>query len=203
MTFQEMFELTGINQKAMKEKVEKFFSTPESFIFDYRQLENQLTQSQIKKIKSLSSVIGNKNYKAIVREKVNNSYNVVGSVLLEYPELLHLETEKFVVLVTDRHLDVIDKIEFSIHDNGSVPITISHIVRRVLMNEKAAAIFTAHNHPSGCVTPSMDDERTNRQLLEAVNIFGIQNPDNIIIGKQGNQVCFYSCRECREEKIQL
>jgi DNA repair protein RadC len=46
----------------------------------------------------------------------------------------------------------------------------------------AAAIIVAHNHPSGDPTPSAEDLRSTRQLVETGKIVGIQLLDHIVIG---------------------
>lgn len=48
---------------------------------------------------------------------------------------------------------------------------------------KAVAIVMAHNHPSGEVTPSDDDVKITRQLVQAGKILGIRLLDHVIITK--------------------
>jgi DNA repair protein RadC len=49
------------------------------------------------------------------------------------------------------------------------------------LRAKASAIFVAHNHPSGDLTPSPEDLRTTRRLVEAGNLLGIRVLDHILI----------------------
>lgn len=53
----------------------------------------------------------------------------------------------------------------------------------------AAAIILCHNHPSGDTTPSAEDIRITRQLVEAGKIIDIKVLDHIIIGRKSDQVC--------------
>lgn len=46
----------------------------------------------------------------------------------------------------------------------------------------AAAIIVAHNHPSGEVSPSLDDQKLTRCLVSAGSFMGIPVLDHIIIG---------------------
>ena len=46
----------------------------------------------------------------------------------------------------------------------------------------AAAIITAHNHPSGDVHPSDDDERLWERLTKAGKLLGIAVLDHLIVG---------------------
>ena len=58
-------------------------------------------------------------------------------------------------------------------------------VFREAIRMAAAAIIVAHNHPSGDPTPSAEDVRATRQLVETGKIVGIQVLDHVVIG--GNQ----------------
>lgn len=48
--------------------------------------------------------------------------------------------------------------------------------------KNAASIFVAHNHPSGLATPSADDIKLTKGIVEAGKIIGIPCLDHIIIG---------------------
>ena len=45
----------------------------------------------------------------------------------------------------------------------------------------AAAIILAHNHPSGDLAPSADDETLTRKLVESGKILGIEVLDHLIV----------------------
>ena len=47
----------------------------------------------------------------------------------------------------------------------------------------AAAVVVAHTHPSGDPTPSAEDIRITRQLVDAGRILGIKLLDHVIIGR--------------------
>lgn len=61
----------------------------------------------------------------------------------------------------------------------------------------SSAIICAHNHPSSDVTPSAEDIRITRQLIEAGRIIDIKVLDHVIIGRPGpeGQPAFMSMRE--------
>ena len=50
---------------------------------------------------------------------------------------------------------------------------------------KAAAIILAHNHPSGDCTPSPEDIRVTRKLIDAGNVMDIPVYDHVIVGRAG------------------
>jgi DNA repair protein RadC len=54
----------------------------------------------------------------------------------------------------------------------------------------------AHNHPSGDPTPSAEDLRVTRQLVDAARMIGVQLLDHIIIGRPAEgRAAFLSLRE--------
>lgn len=53
---------------------------------------------------------------------------------------------------------------------------------RVAIGYNAASVIVAHNHPSGDPTPSGDDIRITKRLLEAGQILDIPITDHVIIG---------------------
>ena len=69
-------------------------------------------------------------------------------------------------------------------------------VLRPAIVENASAVILAHNHPSGDPTPSAEDIRITRQLVEAGKIVDIKVLDHIIIGRPGeDNRAFLSMRE--------
>ena len=52
--------------------------------------------------------------------------------------------------------------------------------------ESAAAIILVHNHPSGDPTPSAEDIRITKQIVEAGRILGILVTDHVIIGRESD-----------------
>jgi DNA repair protein RadC len=65
------------------------------------------------------------------------------------------------------------------------------------IRSSCAAIVLVHNHPSGDPSPSAEDVRITRQLVEAGKVVDIEVLDHIIIGRamQGRSVDFFSMRE--------
>lgn len=60
------------------------------------------------------------------------------------------------------------------------PFYAREVVRRGL-ELGAASLILVHNHPSGDPTPSSDDRRRTRDLIEAARLFDIQVVDHLII----------------------
>lgn len=53
------------------------------------------------------------------------------------------------------------------------------------ITDRATAIIVAHNHPSGKLTPSPEDLRTTRSIVEAGKLLGIKVLDHVIFGRDG------------------
>ncbi len=91
--------------------------------------------------------------------------------------------EMFVVLSLDMKNRVIDRTLVSL---GTVNATVCHpreVFRPAIMNG-AVSVIVAHNHPSGDPTPSAEDMKITRQLVEAGKIIGIPVLDHIVIGRE-------------------
>lgn len=55
-------------------------------------------------------------------------------------------------------------------------------VFRLAVMKGMANIILGHNHPSGSIEPSEEDQRITRRLIEAGRILGIEVLDHVIIG---------------------
>lgn len=65
-----------------------------------------------------------------------------------------------------------------------------------VMTHRAAAAIVAHNHPSGDPTPSQEDLRITRQLVETARIMDLRLLDHVIIGQaREDRVGYLSLRE--------
>jgi DNA repair protein RadC len=61
-------------------------------------------------------------------------------------------------------------------------VRISEILRPAI-RANAAAIIVAHNHPSGDSTPSPEDVRVTKAVVEAAELLDIDVLDHLIIGR--------------------
>ena len=90
--------------------------------------------------------------------------------------------EMFIVFDLNAKNNVIDKRVATV---GILDASLVHpreVFRGAILNG-AAAIVLCHNHPSGEPTPSAEDVRITRQLIEAGRIIDIRVLDHIIIGR--------------------
>lgn len=93
----------------------------------------------------------------------------------------HEEIEQLVVIYLDTKCrKITDKVLFSGTVNRSL-ISPREIFIEALKNN-AVNIIVLHNHPSGDATPSRDDIKSTKRLIEAGRLIGISLIDHIIIG---------------------
>ena len=92
--------------------------------------------------------------------------------------------EEFFVVTLDGNHRVIRTRSIT---KGLVNQTVAHPreVFRVAITDNATAIVVAHNHPSGSVNPSIEDENITKRLVKAGEIVGIPVLDHIIFSKSG------------------
>ncbi len=92
--------------------------------------------------------------------------------------------EEFIVITLDGAHNVI---KIRSVTKGLVNSTVVHPreVFRPAIRDNAIAIIIAHNHPSGSLIPSVEDDRITRILREAGKILGIEILDHLIISSCG------------------
>jgi DNA repair protein RadC len=71
--------------------------------------------------------------------------------------------------------------------SGLVNRTMVHAreVFRAAISDNAAAVMLAHNHPSGNLEPSAEDDEITRRLVDAGQVIGIQVLDHVIVSRAG------------------
>jgi len=106
------------------------------------------------------------------------------------PKLRHLKHEEFYLL----SLNAANRlIKCSLISKGILNASLVHPreVFKTAILEAAASIILLHNHPSGEVLPSFEDESITNRLIEAGQLLNIPVLDHIIVGGRG----YYSFRE--------
>jgi DNA repair protein RadC len=97
-----------------------------------------------------------------------------------------LRKEVFRVLLLNRANRLIKEVTIS---EGTLDASIVHprdVFREALL-ETAAGVILIHNHPSGNASPSEEDLRITKQLVEAGRLLGIRVYDHIILAGETYQ----------------
>lgn len=101
------------------------------------------------------------------------------------PHFADLDREHFLVLGLDAKHRVIGTNLVSV---GSLTLAIVHPreVFKPLILMNASAWVSAHNHPSGDVTPSSEDRVLTKRLREAGELLGITLLDHLILANENS-----------------
>jgi DNA repair protein RadC len=121
--------------------------------------------------------------KNMVRASFKRSSDVANHFL---PLMRDLRKEVFKVLLLNRANRLIKEVTIS---EGTLEASIVHprdVFREALL-EPAAGIILIHNHPSGNPSPSEEDLRITKQLVEAGRLLGIKVYDHIILGGESHR----------------
>ena len=106
---------------------------------------------------------------------------------LFYPLLCNLDIEECWILLLNQSAKVLEKIKISSGGLTATLVDVRCIMRDALL-KRATSLVVCHNHPSGNIRPSSDDDRITAQIREAANIMNIKLLDHVIL-TDGN---FYS-----------
>jgi DNA repair protein RadC len=76
---------------------------------------------------------------------------------------------------------------FEIISEGGITGTVAdpRIILRKALEEDAVNIILCHNHPSGSLKPSRQDEELTKKIKEAARLFDIDVVDHIIVSEDG------------------
>jgi DNA repair protein RadC len=114
-------------------------------------------------------------------ETAKKSFKRSSDVANHYlPLVRDLRKEVFKILLLNRANRLIKEVTIS---EGTLDASIVHprdVFREALL-EPAAGVILIHNHPSGNPTPSEEDLRMTKQLVEAGRLLGIKVYDHIIM----------------------
>jgi len=93
------------------------------------------------------------------------------------------DQEEMVIVLLGTQNNVINIIRST---RGTLNASLVHPreVFRAAVQQAAAAVVLAHNHPSGDSTPSQDDIQVTDRIKKAGEIVGIQVLDHLVIGDQ-------------------
>lgn len=114
------------------------------------------------------------------RQKISNSQGAYEILTNLFPENTIDYRETFIVLYLNRANQVLGYSVISQGGTSSTTVDIKMIIQTALL-ANASCIMLAHNHPSGNLRPSSDDNRITNRIIEAARLFDITVLDHIII----------------------
>lgn len=115
-----------------------------------------------------------------VRPQITSPHDAANLLMLE---MGNLEQEHLRTVLLDTKNRVLSSHTVYIGNVNSSIIRVSEIFREAI-RENATALIVAHNHPSGDPTPSPEDVRVTRSIVEAGTLLSIEVLDHLVIGHQ-------------------
>ena len=102
---------------------------------------------------------------------------------LFYPVLCDLRHEELWIALTNRAGKVIDKVKISQGGAGETVADL-RLILKTAIHTLCSGILLCHNHPSGNIQPSHDDDVLTSNLEKAAKLMNIKLLDHIIIYDQ-------------------
>lgn len=121
---------------------------------------------------------------AAEREAIKTSNDVYECF---YPLMCDLPVEECWVLLLNQASKVIDKVRVSRGGLAATAVDVRCILREALL-KRAVSMVLCHNHPSGNIRPSREDDRLTEQLRKSAEVMSLRLLDHVIV-TDGN---FYS-----------
>ena len=114
------------------------------------------------------------------RYKISTPADAANLVMLE---MAYLDSEQMRILVLDAKGQLVEKVSLYQGTANSSVLRAAEIFRPAIIRN-CPALILCHNHPSGDPTPSPEDIKATRQLVEAGRILDIELVDHLVIGHQ-------------------
>ena len=97
-----------------------------------------------------------------------------------YPLMCDLPTEECWVLLLNQASKIIDRVKISSGGLSATAVDVRCILREALL-KRASFIALCHNHPSGSIRPSKEDDLLTRQVSQAGECMNIRLVDHVIL----------------------
>ena len=97
-----------------------------------------------------------------------------------HPILQDLDVEEFWVVLMNQHYRLIRKVRISHGGITETAVDIRIIMREAVLSN-ATIMAVCHNHPSGNLRPSRQDDELTQQILKACSVMRIHFLDHVIV----------------------
>lgn len=121
--------------------------------------------------------------------KITNSKDVYSILYPLYNEDIIEYLEQFYLLLLNRANQVLGWVKLS---SGGTTGTVvdTRIIFALALKTNASSIIVSHNHPSQNLTPSEEDRRITKAIIEAGKLFNIKLLDHFIVASNGTYFSF-------------
>ena len=97
-----------------------------------------------------------------------------------YPLMCDLPIEECWVLLLNQASKVIDRVKISAGGLSATAVDVRCVLREALL-KRASSMVLCHNHPSGSISPSKEDDLLTRQVSQAGECMNIRLVDHVIL----------------------
>ncbi len=97
-----------------------------------------------------------------------------------HPVMQDLDVEEFWVLLLNQNFQLIKKQRISHGGISEVSVDVRIIIREAILNN-ATIVAACHNHPSGNITPSRQDDALTMSLQKACSLMRLHFMDHVIV----------------------
>mgnify|MGYP000123768435 CR=1 FL=1 len=98
------------------------------------------------------------------------------------PFLADLDHERFFILLLNQSHHVLRAVKISQGGVSGTVVDPKVIFRKVFEYEACTALILGHNHPSGRLVPSKQDEIITQQIVDGAKLLSLRVLDHIIVG---------------------
>lgn len=106
-------------------------------------------------------------------------------VAAEMAGLIHLSHEEFWVLLLSRSNKVRHRLRISAGGTAATVVDVKMVMKEAV-DRLAESLILVHNHPSGRMEPSAEDDKLTRRLADAARVLEIKLLDHVIVGSGGH-----------------
>ncbi len=115
----------------------------------------------------------------IEAEKITSSKDSYRVIRKFYHEDINLYESFFILLLNQRN----HTIGFAKISQGGVCGTVAcpRLIAKIVVDTLATGVVIAHNHPSGNLKPSMQDNEVTKKIKEGLKLFDVRLLDHLIV----------------------
>src|SRR3989344_439553 len=147
----------------------------------YNELKEECND-KIKPLKILSFIELSKRYSRLIKNGYSKKINSAEDVFnMFHDRLVNEKKEYFIVLYLDTRNNIIKEETISIGTLNNFLIHPREVFKSAI-KESSNAIILVHNHPSGDIEPSEEDNEITNLLFKAGDLLSIKVLDHVIIG---------------------
>ena len=111
-----------------------------------------------------------------------------------HPVMQDLDVEQFWVLLLNQNHRLIKKVRVSFGGITATAVDIRIIMREAVLCN-ATQLVVCHNHPSGKITPSKDDDTLTVSIMQACKVMNISFNDHVIV-TDGHYYSYHESGKC-------